>query len=56
MEVFKIVRARVELEDSAARGKIIEHQVPGQSGTLKIGYINLPSFYMDMEGAKRKRH
>ncbi|MBB3209905.1 carboxyl-terminal processing protease [Rhodopirellula rubra] len=53
LEVFKIVRARVELEDSAARGEIIEHQMPSQSSTLKIGYINLPSFYMDMEGAKR---
>jgi carboxyl-terminal processing protease len=53
LEVLSIVRARVELEDSAARGKIIEHEIPGQPGTLKLGYINLPSFYMDMEGAKR---
>jgi len=53
VEVYKIVRARVELEDSAARGEVIEHPVPGTSQTLKLGYINLPSFYMDMESAKR---
>jgi len=53
VEVYKIVRARVELEDSAARGEIIEHQVPETSQTMKLGYINLPSFYMDMESAKR---
>lgn len=53
MEVLDIVRAHIELKDSAARGKVIEHQIPGQTGTLKIGYLNLPSFYMDMEGARR---
>lgn len=53
MEVLDIVRAHIELKDSAARGKVIEHQIPGQPGTLKIGYLNLPSFYMDMEGARR---
>lgn len=52
VETYEIVRARVELEDSAARGEVIEHALPG-SGTMKIGYINLPSFYMDMESAKR---
>lgn len=52
VEIYEIVRARVELEDSAARGEVIEHTLPG-SGTMKIGYINLPSFYMDMESAKR---
>ncbi|TWT96349.1 carboxy terminal-processing peptidase [Neorhodopirellula pilleata] len=52
VEIYEIVRARVELEDSAARGQVIEHTLPG-SGTMKLGYINLPSFYMDMESAKR---
>ncbi|MCC9655924.1 carboxy terminal-processing peptidase [Rhodopirellula halodulae] len=51
-EILKIVRARIELEDSAARGEIIEHELPGQ-GKVKLGYINLPSFYMDMEAARR---
>lgn len=54
VEIYKIVRARVELEDSAARGEVIEHTLPG-GGTMKLGYINLPSFYMDMEGAKNNK-
>lgn len=51
-EIYEIVRARVELEDSAARGKVIDHTLPDGS-TMKIGYISLPSFYMDMESARR---
>ena len=54
VEIYKIVRARIELEESAARGEIIEHTLP-DSGTLKIGYINLPSFYLDMESAKQDK-
>ena len=52
-EVYEITRAQVQLEDSAARGKVIEHAVPGTDQKLKIGYINLPSFYLDMEGARQ---
>lgn len=53
-EIYKITRAKVELEQSAARGKVIEHQMP--DGTArKIGFINLPSFYMDMEAARENR-
>lgn len=55
VEVFKIVRARIELEESAARGEIIEHTLPGEPNTLKIGYINLPSFYLDMNAAKQDK-
>ncbi|TVP98419.1 MAG: tail-specific protease [Planctomycetaceae bacterium] len=52
-EVYEITRAQVQLEDSAARGKVIEHPSPDGGPALKIGYINLPSFYLDMEGARR---
>lgn len=51
-EELKIVRARVELEESAARGEVIDHELPGGEGTKKIGYIKLPSFYLDMQAAK----
>lgn len=54
-ETYKIVRARVELEESAARGEIIEHESPDESGSMKLGYINLPSFYLDMESAKQNK-
>lgn len=55
VEIYKVVRATIELEESAARGEIIEHSPAGSGETLKIGYINLPSFYLDMEGAKQNR-
>ncbi|TWU05747.1 carboxy terminal-processing peptidase [Stieleria varia] len=54
METYKITRAKVELEESAARGKVIEHNAPDGT-TKKIGFINLPSFYMDMEAARLQR-
>ena len=54
METFELTRARVELEESAARGKVIEHKTPAGT-TKKIGFINLPSFYMDMEAARLQR-
>ena len=54
MEIYQITRAKVELEQSAARGKIIEHNMPGGK-VRKIGYINLPSFYMDMQAARENR-
>jgi carboxyl-terminal processing protease len=52
MEIYQITRAEVQLEQSAARGKILDHSMPDGS-VRKIGYINLPSFYMDMEAARR---
>ncbi len=55
VEEFKIVRARIELEESAARGEVIEHELPGSASKLKIGYINLPSFYLDMESARQDK-
>jgi len=51
-EVLEMTRSQVQLEDSAARGKVIEHKHPESGQTFKIGYINLPSFYLDMEGAR----
>lgn len=53
INVYQIVRARIELSESAARGKVIEHEHPDTGERLKIGYINLPSFYLDMDAAKK---
>ncbi|MEM0927131.1 MAG: carboxy terminal-processing peptidase, partial [Planctomycetota bacterium] len=53
-EVYQITRSAVELEQSAARGKVIEHQSPSGQ-TRRIGFINLPSFYMDMQAARQNR-
>ena len=52
VEVFQITRSQVELAESAARGEVIEHELSGGAGKMKIGYINLPSFYQDMDGAR----
>ena len=48
----KITRAKIELADSEARGTIIEDGEKPGGGKYKVGYIDLPSFYMDMEGAR----
>lgn len=48
-----ITRARVELEESAARGQVIEHMMPDGEKS-RLGYINLPSFYLDMDSARNR--
>lgn len=53
VQIYKIVRAHIELSESAARGKVIEHTNPGSEARLKVGYINLPSFYLDMDAARK---
>ncbi|MCA9184733.1 MAG: carboxy terminal-processing peptidase [Pirellulaceae bacterium] len=57
-KIYSITRARVELKDSEARGEIIEESpAPTADGVnpapVKIGVVNLPSFYMDMGAARR---
>ena len=51
--VIKITRAKIELKDSEARGEIFEQGLKPDGQPFKIGVIDLPSFYMDMEGAQR---
>lgn len=46
-----IVREQVKLEQQAARRDLIE--VPGETGTRRIGLITLPAFYHDFEGQRR---
>ncbi len=54
-KIVKIVRAKVELEDSAARGEVVPAGTKEDGSPYQVGYINLPSFYMDMEGARNNR-
>lgn len=51
-KIVKITRAKIELADSAARGTVIEEGEKPDGSKFKVGYIDLPSFYMDMEGAR----
>lgn len=58
-QVYTITRALVELKDSEARSKVFVEPAPGTEAgdpateSFKIGVISLPSFYMDMEAARR---
>ncbi len=50
-KVVKITREKIELKDSEARSKIF-NVGRGSGQPYRIGVIDLPSFYMDMEGAR----
>ena len=52
LKTIKIVRAKIELKDSEARGAILEEGKKADGTPYKLGYIDLPSFYMDMEAAR----
>jgi carboxyl-terminal processing protease len=58
-QTYTITRALIELTDSEARGEVLVEPAPetevGDSAgqESRIGVISLPSFYMDMEGARR---
>jgi carboxyl-terminal processing protease len=51
-KILDIVRDRIELKDSEARGEVIEQGKKPDGTPWRIGVINLPSFYMDMAGAR----
>jgi carboxyl-terminal processing protease len=52
-KVYDITRAKIELKDAEARGEVIESGQKPDGKPYKIGVINLPSFYMDMAGARQ---
>jgi carboxyl-terminal processing protease len=52
-KIINITRASIELKDSEARSQIFEEGRKPDGTPYKIGVIDLPSFYMDMEGARR---
>lgn len=54
-KVYNIVRAKIELKGSEARGEVIEAGKKADGTPYKIGVINLPSFYLDMEGARLRK-
>ena len=49
---YEIVRDRIELKDSEARSEIIERGTKPDGSPYRLGVIQLPSFYMDMDGAR----
>ena len=52
-KVIDIVRAKIELKDSEAKGEVFEAGLKPDRTPYRIGVIDLPSFYMDMAGARR---
>ena len=51
-KIYEITRAQIELKDSAAQSEIIETGSKPSGSVYKVGVIDLPSFYMDMEAAR----
>jgi carboxyl-terminal processing protease len=51
-KTINITRAMIELKDSEAQSAVFETGVKPDGKPYKIGVIKLPSFYMDMEGAR----
>lgn len=52
LQIVNITRAKINLEDSAARSEVVTQGVKADGSPLKFGYIDLPSFYLDMEAAR----
>ncbi|MDB6072188.1 MAG: carboxyl-terminal protease [Verrucomicrobiales bacterium] len=50
---LKIVRAKVEIKDTLAKAELIEMNKP-DAPPVRIGWIELESFYADMENMNRK--
>jgi carboxyl-terminal processing protease len=51
-KTIEIMRDRIELKDSEARSQIIERGKKADGSPYRLGVIQLPSFYMDMDGAR----
>jgi carboxyl-terminal processing protease len=51
-KTYTITRDRIELKDSEARSEVIERGTKPDGKPYRIGVIQLPSFYMDMDGAR----
>jgi carboxyl-terminal processing protease len=51
--IIDIVRDKVELREGEAQAEIFEVGQKPDGGPYRIGFIDLPSFYMDMEAARQ---
>jgi carboxyl-terminal processing protease len=51
-KIIQIVRNEVKLEEQSAQKKVLE--LPGSDGgTVKVGVIDIPAFYIDFEAMRR---
>lgn len=51
-KTIAITRDRIELKDSEARSQVIERGKKADGTPYRVGVIQLPSFYMDMDGSR----
>jgi carboxyl-terminal processing protease len=52
-KIVKVTRERIELKDSEARGEVFDVGKKSNGASYKVGVIELPSFYMDMNAVRR---
>jgi len=52
-KIIKMAREKIELKDSEAKGQVFDAGRKPDGTPYRIGVIDLPSFYMDMTGARR---
>lgn len=52
IKIYRIVRAQIELKDSEARGEVFSVGRKPSGEPYRIGLLDLPSFYMDMEASR----
>ncbi len=50
---YTITRDRIELKDQEARSTVVEWGKHADGTPYRVGVINLPSFYLDIEGYRR---
>jgi len=51
-KIIDITRAKIQLTDSEAQQAVFEHGSKPSGQAYKIGVIDLPSFYLDMDGVR----
>lgn len=53
LEVYEMIRQKVELKQAAVRGEIINTGDRLAGTATRVGVINIPSFYRDFRGAQK---
>ena len=53
-KIVEIVRDDIKLDDQAAQSEIFESGRKADGTPYKIGFIELPNFYLDMDAARRR--
>ena len=53
LTTIQITREKIELTDSEAQAAVFDQGTKPDGSPFRIGVIDLPSFYLDMEGARR---